>query len=80
MVRINPLRNDEQTLSSREMTRVMGGKRKHRHEYEVETIVRTQYVPVYTPVYSPVVRPLQVMPTVADVRYLPDGTRILVVP
>jgi hypothetical protein len=44
------------------MARVMGGKRKHRHCVEVETVVRTQYVPVYTPVYAPVVRPLLVLP------------------
>lgn len=80
MVRINTLGNEEQALTDREMVRVMGGKRKHRHVYEVETVVRTQYVPVYTPVYAPVVRPLPVLPNVAEVRYLPDGTRILVVP
>lgn len=79
MVRINTLQNDEQTLSSRAMARVMGGKRKHRHCVEVETVVKTQYVPVYTPVYQPVLRPV-VVPQVPEIRYLPDGTKVLYYP
>lgn len=71
MVRINTLRNDEQALTGRQMAGVMGGKRRRRHCHEVETIVKTQYVPVYTPIFRPVV-----VPQVPEIRYLPDGTKI----